>query len=64
MEEDIKRWTARRKSVLVLEFIQGRTTVAETLDRSTYRLRKSKTEPCAHRHRFATLQHASRIIAD
>ena len=28
MEEDIKRWTARRKSALVLEIIQGRTTVA------------------------------------
>ena len=29
MEEDIKRWTARRKAALVLEIIQGRTTVAE-----------------------------------
>ena len=29
MEEDIKRWTARRKSALVLEVIQGKTTVAE-----------------------------------
>lgn len=29
MEEDIKRWTARRKSALVLEIIQGKTTVAE-----------------------------------
>ncbi|MFZ5757603.1 MAG: DUF1153 domain-containing protein [Pseudomonadota bacterium] len=28
MEEDIKRWTARRKSALVLEIIQGKTTVA------------------------------------
>lgn len=28
MEEGIKRWTARRKSDLVLEIIQGRTTVA------------------------------------
>ena len=26
--EQIKRWTARRKSVLVLEIIQGKTTVA------------------------------------
>ncbi len=24
MEEDIKRWTARRKSALVLEIIQGK----------------------------------------
>ena len=29
MEEDIKRWTARRKVALVLEIIQGKTTVAE-----------------------------------
>src|SRR5690606_10742059 len=26
MEEEIKRWTARRKSALVLEIIQGKTT--------------------------------------
>ena len=29
MEEEIKRWTARRKSALVLEIIQGKTTAAE-----------------------------------
>lgn len=29
MEEEIKRWTARRKAALVLEIIQGKTTVAE-----------------------------------
>lgn len=28
MEEEIKRWTARRNSALVLEIIQGKTTVA------------------------------------
>lgn len=28
-EEDIKRWTAKRKSALVLDIIQGKTTVAE-----------------------------------
>jgi transposase-like protein len=28
MEEKIKRWTARRKSALALEIIQGKTTVA------------------------------------
>ena len=28
MEEEIKRWTARRKSALILEIIQGNTTVA------------------------------------
>ena len=30
MEEDVKRWTARRKSALVLEIIQGKTTISET----------------------------------
>lgn len=29
MDEEIKRWTARRKSALVLEIIQGKMTVAE-----------------------------------
>ncbi|GIW56847.1 MAG: hypothetical protein KatS3mg126_0075 [Lysobacteraceae bacterium] len=29
MEEEIKRWTARRNSALVLEILQGQTTVAE-----------------------------------
>ena len=29
MDEDIKRWTARRKGALVLEIIQGKTTIAE-----------------------------------
>lgn len=29
MDDEIKRWTARRKTALVLEIIQGKTTVAE-----------------------------------
>lgn len=29
MEDEIKRWTARRKAALVVEIIQGKTTVAE-----------------------------------
>ena len=29
MDEEINRWTARRKSALVLEIIQGKTTVSE-----------------------------------
>jgi len=29
MDEEIERWTARRKSALVLEIIPGKTTVAE-----------------------------------
>ena len=35
MEDDIKRWTAKRKTALVLDIIQGKTTFAEasrTLD--------------------------------
>ena len=29
LEEEIKRWTAKRKTALVLEIIQGKTSVAE-----------------------------------
>ncbi len=29
MEDEIKRWTAKRKSTLVLDIIQGKTTVPE-----------------------------------
>ncbi|MFM6993015.1 MAG: transposase [Rhodoferax sp.] len=29
MEDDIKRWTAKRKAALVMEIIQGKTTVAQ-----------------------------------
>ncbi|WP_079437596.1 DUF1153 domain-containing protein [Zoogloea sp. LCSB751] len=29
MEDEIKRWTAKRKSALVMEILQGKTTVAE-----------------------------------
>ena len=29
IDEDVKRWTARRKSALVLDIIQGKTTVSE-----------------------------------
>jgi len=29
MEEDVKRWTAKRKAALVMEIIQCKTTVAE-----------------------------------
>ena len=30
MEEEIKRWTARRKAALVLDIIQGKATVSES----------------------------------
>lgn len=42
MDEDIKRWTARRKGTLVLEIIQGKTTVAEAS--RTYDLPPSEIE--------------------
>jgi len=29
MEDDIKRWTAKRKTALVLDIIQGKSTIAE-----------------------------------
>ncbi|PRY84841.1 hypothetical protein CLV74_1011, partial [Donghicola tyrosinivorans] len=29
MDETVKRWTAKRKTALVIEIIQGKTTVAE-----------------------------------
>jgi len=29
MEDDINRWTAKRKAALVMEIIQGKTTIAE-----------------------------------
>lgn len=29
MDESVKRWTAKRKAALVIEIIQGKTTVAE-----------------------------------
>jgi transposase-like protein len=31
MDEEIKRWAARRKSALVLDIIQGKPTVSESL---------------------------------
>lgn len=42
MDEDIKRWTAKRKSALVLGIIQGKTTVAEAS--RTYDLSPSEVE--------------------
>ena len=40
--DDIKRWTAKRKSALVIEIIQGKTTVAEAS--RTYDLAPSEIE--------------------
>ena len=40
--EDIKRWTAKRKSALVIEILQGKTTVAQAS--RTYDLSPSEIE--------------------
>ena len=42
LEDGIKRWTAKRKSALVIEIIQGKTTVAEAS--RTYDLPPSEIE--------------------
>ena len=42
MEDDIKRWTAKRKTALILDIIQGKTTVAEA--RRAYDLPPSEIE--------------------
>lgn len=42
MEDEIKRWTAKRKSALVLEIIQGKSTVSEAS--RTYNLPASEVE--------------------
>ena len=42
MDEEIKRWTAKRKTALVLEIIQGKTSVSEAS--RTYDLPPSEIE--------------------
>lgn len=42
MEDDIKRWTAKRKTALVLDIIQGKTTVSEASQ--AYDLNPSEVE--------------------
>ena len=42
MEDEIKRWIAKRKSALVLEIVQGKSTVAEAS--RTYDLPPSEIE--------------------
>ena len=42
MEEDLKRWTAKRKTALVMDIIQGKTTVSEAS--RTYDLNPSEVE--------------------
>ena len=43
MEDEIKRWTARLKAALVLEIIQGKTTVAEASRAHARRPRRSSS---------------------
>ena len=45
MEEEFKRWTAKRKAALVVEILQGKTTVAEAS--RTYDLPPSEIEDWA-----------------
>lgn len=42
LDDNIKRWTAKRKSALVIEIIRGKTTVAEA--RRSYDLVPSEIE--------------------
>ncbi|MGX9937850.1 DUF1153 domain-containing protein [Advenella kashmirensis] len=42
MEDEIKRWTAKRKSALVLDIIKGKSTVSEAC--RTYNLPASEVE--------------------
>lgn len=42
MEDGVKRWTAKRKTALVIEIIQGKTTVAEA--RRSFDLSPSEVE--------------------
>ncbi len=44
MDETINRWTAKRKTALVVEIIQGKTTVAEAS--RAYGLSPSEIEGC------------------
>ena len=44
LEDVVKRWTAKRKSALVIEIIQGKTTVAEAS--RSFDLSPSEIEGC------------------
>ena len=73
MDEEIKRWTAKRKTALVLEIIQGKTSVSEAS--RTYDLPPSEIESwgrwlaegslAAHRVRvIAGMTHALNTIVE
>lgn len=67
MEEEIKRWTAKRKTAFVKsyglqqEFI---TPYSPEQNGMVERVIRTLKDQCVHRHRFETLQHTSRIIGD
>lgn len=50
MDEEIRHWTARRKAAVVVEIIQGKTTVTEVSRQSTRRTQPfASLEPCGSR---------------
>lgn len=54
MEDDIKRWTAKRKTALVLDIIQGKTTISEasrTFDLNPPRLSNGSMKARRHGER-------------
>ena len=54
LEDGIKRWTAKRKSALVIEIIQGKTTVAEAS--RSYDLAPSEIENWARKKLQALME--------
>ena len=44
MEDDIKRWTAKRKAALVMEIIQGKTSISEAS--RSFDISPSEIEEC------------------
>lgn len=53
LEDGIQRWTVKRKSALVIEIIQGKTTAAEA--RRAYDLTPSEIENWAGQDGWATM---------
>ena len=67
MEDGIKRWTAKRKAALVKSYgLQQEFITPYTPEQNgmVERVIRSLKEQSAHRHRFESLAHASRVIAD
>ena len=60
MDDSIKRWTAKRKTALVVEIIQGKTTVAEAS--RSFDLSPSEIEGWIDRERLLDISGRSRKI--